>query len=901
MGLAQINIRFKANLEELSSQLQNAQREIKKQGEQMQQYGKTLSTYVTLPILAAGTAAFSMAADFEDALGATDQTFKKSSGAVQKWAEGLPTYFGIAKKEALEYSNMMGSMLKNIGGLTEQEAAKQSSKLIELAGDLTAMYGGTTADAVRALTGALKGNNTMLDNYGMAANDAMVKTKAMEMGLLKQGQTMDLATKQAATLALIYEQSGAAQGQAAREADGASGSMRAFKTELQNLGTEFGQVLLPVVTKAIGVLNGFMKQIAATDSEQKKWIVGIAAVAAAVGPVLVVFGSFMAAVPNIISGFKTIRTAVIAMNTAFMANPIMLTVAALAALTAGAILLDSRLSPLINAQRELSEVTRSATQSISGEVAETRRLVAIAQNKKLSDEERTRALDKLIAKSGEHFGKLNLETIGTNKAKVATDAYTKSLLQNARVKAAQEKLVEVEKQIIDVEFGSSDMTDPSVWQTVLSKGKSLFYQPGAQEWAYEMEQWKARADNAKTVKSELVKYRDGLIAIAGTNQTVSETTEEVTTATTGAAEATGKLKKAAEDLGVVGSEKWMQAQISAMEEQKSKLDVTSEAYKSLGTQIDIYKKTLESIQNQTKTPAVTEGSEEWYQREIQLMEEQVSKIDMTTEAYKLLSQQIAIYKKTLEMAQTIPTPVMPEPEQGTVDWYNYHINKLKEARDAVGITIEEYKRLSNEINILETTFKMEIEVEGIDKVVEATDKMTAMDGVMQGVSSGLTDAFSTISDGIVGSLGEAENGMDRFNQAMMKTVIKVIAMAMSSAIAMAIKGGTDSGSATGAGAIVAIPTMVATLVGGVLGAFASIPKFANGGIVSGPVMGLMGEYAGARNNPEVIAPLNKLKDLIEPAGGATNVTVQLAGGWRVQGNDLITVLDRVEKINSRKR
>ena len=43
------------------------------------------------------------------------------------------------------------------------------------------MYGGTfTADAVRALTGALKGNNTMLDNYGMAVNDAMIKTKALK-------------------------------------------------------------------------------------------------------------------------------------------------------------------------------------------------------------------------------------------------------------------------------------------------------------------------------------------------------------------------------------------------------------------------------------------------------------------------------------------------------------------------------------------------------------------------------------------------------------------------------------------------------------------------------------------------------------------------------------------------
>ena len=41
--------------------------------------------------------------------------------------------------------------------------------------------------------------------------------------------------------------------------------------------------------------------------------------------------------------------------------------------------------------------------------------------------------------------------------------------------------------------------------------------------------------------------------------------------------------------------------------------------------------------------------------------------------------------------------------------------------------------------------------------------------------------------------------------------------------------------------------------------------FADGGIVSGPTYALVGEYSGASNNPEVIAPLNKLKSMIEPA------------------------------------
>lgn len=60
--------------------------------------------------------------------------------------------------------------------------------------------------------------------------------------------------------------------------------------------------------------------------------------------------------------------------------------------------------------------------------------------------------------------------------------------------------------------------------------------------------------------------------------------------------------------------------------------------------------------------------------------------------------------------------------------------------------------------------------------------------------------------------------------------------------------------------------------------------FAQGGIVSGPTMALVGEYAGARNNPEVIAPLDKLRSLL-PEGGPGGVTrVEVTG--RLRGRDI---------------
>jgi hypothetical protein len=70
-------------------------------------------------------------------------------------------------------------------------------------------------------------------------------------------------------------------------------------------------------------------------------------------------------------------------------------------------------------------------------------------------------------------------------------------------------------------------------------------------------------------------------------------------------------------------------------------------------------------------------------------------------------------------------------------------------------------------------------------------------------------------------------------------------------------------------------------------------KFADGGIVSGPTNALIGEYAGAKNNPEVVAPLDKLKSLISDTGGNGNMVGQLE--TRVSGNDLVILMNRASK------
>lgn len=316
--IASLFVKIGADTSEFEKKMKSVSTNLKNAGGEIASVGKSLSLGFTAPILAAGAASFKLAADMQDAMGATSQIFKEASTEVQNWANNIESYYGITSKDALNYANTMGSMLQNIGGLTEKEAAKQSQTLIKLAGDLTAMFGGTTESAVQALTGALKGNATMLDNYGMGVNDATIKSKAFEMGIYAGKGEMELAAKQAATLALIMEQTGAAQGQAAREAEGASGSMRSLSTEVMNLGTNLGNGLLPVITPIISKTNDGVKAFSALDEGTKRNILVIGGLVAAIGPAMMIIGGLTSGIGAVIAAVGS-ASAVIAGGGGFIA------------------------------------------------------------------------------------------------------------------------------------------------------------------------------------------------------------------------------------------------------------------------------------------------------------------------------------------------------------------------------------------------------------------------------------------------------------------------------------------------------------------------------------------------------------------------------------------------------
>ncbi|MBR1917157.1 MAG: hypothetical protein IJ832_04880 [Bacteroidaceae bacterium] len=134
-------------------------------------------------------------------------------------------------------------------------------------------------------------------------------------------------------------------------------------------------------------------------------------------------------------------------------------------------------------------------------------------------------------------------------------------------------------------------------------------------------------------------------------------------------------------------------------------------------------------------------------------------------------------------------------------------------------------------------------------------------------------------------LGQSLQGLGSALELPELDVAGVLAQAIATMImgyAEATKMATEIGGpwawlAFGATGLAQLTAMVSSIKG--------MAKFANGGIVSGPTIGLIGEYANASTNPEVIAPLDKLSNMMN-TGGGNGGTIRL----RVSGRDLVGVV-----------
>ena len=202
---------------------------------------------------------------------------------------------------------------------------------------------------------------------------------------------------------------------------------------------------------------------------------------------------------------------------------------------------------------------------------------------------------------------------------------------------------------------------------------------------------------------------------------------------------------------------------------------------------------------------------------------------------------------------------------------------------------------------------------GVESITDAIEN----DGSAWKKLSGIVDGFFSIVDGIKGVIAIIQmlTGItEAHTAAKTAEAVAVTAeagaevaaggqkIASNSAVAASnLALATTNTLAAGSGAASAVssiplvgPALAVAAIAAVIGAILAIPKFAKGGLAYGPTLGLFGEYAGAANNPEVVAPLDKLRGMLQPAG-------DMGGRVRftIEGRTLVGILEKETDLRRR--
>lgn len=117
----------------------------------------------------------------------------------------------------------------------------------------------------------------------------------------------------------IYDADGAAQQMADTMLDNLSGQLTLLKSALEGLAIQFGEILMPYIKQFVTWLQNLTQKLQELTPEQKEQIVKWAAIAAAIGPVLMVLGKLTSSVDSIITTFGKIPGAIAKAKSAFTA------------------------------------------------------------------------------------------------------------------------------------------------------------------------------------------------------------------------------------------------------------------------------------------------------------------------------------------------------------------------------------------------------------------------------------------------------------------------------------------------------------------------------------------------------------------------------------------------------
>lgn len=509
------------------------------------------------------------------------------------------------------------------------------------------------------------------------------------------------------------------------------------------------------------------------------------------------------------------------------------------------------------------DYANSFAESLSNETIKYESLYRVATDVNTSMNDRIKAAKLLKEEYPGLLEKYSEEEIALGKAKTAFDDLSSSILKYAKAQAAVSVLTDLTKKQLLVEGERADLLSEyaknpiSKFSREDAKGVNKVY--GALS-AYNTElnaRTYALSKNAKAY-NELQAQIDKYNSILDKNIVANKELEDFKT------DPTKDAEKAAKEAQRIADEAQRDKERNWAREQKVRMEIIAFETK---LQNDLQKLEDDKLKKQERIDAITEGNAQSITNALRnikqgFLKDDLSAIDKNTKQELRLNKNSrrasieALKKEQTSLLALKQKDIFEGTDTTSID------KKLEDNANALQVYSDVWTNTSDQIN------------NAVESMIEGGISTFA-----ENIGKALAGGDVNLFDGILGILAE---GLSTIGKALIAYGVAMDAFK---------KAFTNPYAAIAAGAaLVVIGSFIATKVGQMAAGGASdkggATPFANGGIVSGPTLGLMGEYPGAKSNPEVIAPLDKLKDMIGGGNGG--------GSFVLRGTDLVLAMNRSE-------
>ena len=272
MGGAEVLTKFKGDISDLNKKTNEAEKKLKGMGSSVSSFVGGAFKGIATAYALAGTAVVGVVStaidknkELEQSIGGTEAVFGEFAEGVQARAKKSFSEMGTSADEYMATMNKLGSILQG-SGYSIKDSMTTSAEVMQRASDVASVMGITTEEAMNAITGAAKGNFTMMDNLGVAMNATNLQAYALSKGITKSYKSMTTAEKSALAYQMFLEKTEKYAGNYAKENKTLAGSFNTLKKSWDNFlsGAGTADDVINSVINAIEVLIPKIVELAPT-------------------------------------------------------------------------------------------------------------------------------------------------------------------------------------------------------------------------------------------------------------------------------------------------------------------------------------------------------------------------------------------------------------------------------------------------------------------------------------------------------------------------------------------------------------------------------------------------------------------------------------------------------------